>query len=187
MKKERPGDYPFTRGIYKNMYCEKLWTMRQYAGFQSASESNKRYKYLIKNGVSGLSVAFDLPTQIGYDSDHDMADGEVGKVGVPISKLSDMRALFEDISLNKISVSMTINSTAAIIIGMYTAIAEKEGISMKKLKGTIQNDILKEYIARGTYIYPPKQSLRIVTDIFEFCENNIPNWNIISISGYHIR
>ena len=187
MKKERPGDYPFTRGIYKNMYCEKLWTMRQYAGFQSASESNKRYKYLIKNGVSGLSVAFDLPTQIGYDSDHDMADGEVGKVGVPISKLSDMITLFEDISLNNISVSMTINSTAAIIIGMYTAIAEKEGIPMEKLNGTIQNDILKEYIARGTYIYPPKQSIRIITDIFEFCENNIPNWNIISISGYHIR
>jgi len=187
MKKEKPGKYPFTRGIYKNMYRERLWTMRQYAGFQSALESNKRYKYLIENGVSGLSVAFDLPTQIGYDSDHYMAEGEVGKVGVPISKLSDMEALFNNIKLDKISVSMTINSTAAIIIGMYIALAEKQNIPLDKLKGTIQNDILKEYIARGTYIYPPKESIRLVTDIFEFCNQKIPNWNIISISGYHIR
>ena len=187
MKKEKPGNYPFTRGIYKNMYNDRLWTMRQYAGFQSARESNKRYNYLIENGVNGLSVAFDLPTQIGYDSDHYMAEGEVGKVGVPVSNLSDMEALFDNIQLDKISVSMTINSTAAIIIAMYIALAEKQNIPLKMLKGTIQNDILKEYIARGTYIYPPKESMRIVTDIFEFCTNQIPKWNIISISGYHIR
>ncbi len=187
MKKEKPGEYPFTRGIYKKMYREQLWTMRQYAGFQSVLESNKRYHYLIENGVNGLSVAFDLPTQIGYDSDHFMAKGEVGKVGVPISKLSDMEALFNNIQLDKISVSMTINSTAAIIIGMYIALAEKQNLPLNKLKGTIQNDILKEYIARGTYIYPPKESIRLVTDIFEFCNQKIPNWNIISISGYHIR
>ena len=187
MKKEKPGNYPFTRGIYKNMYNDRLWTMRQYAGFQSARESNKRYNYLIENGVNGLSVAFDLPTQIGYDSDHYMAEGEVGKVGVPVSNLSDMETLFDNIQLDKISVSMTINSTAAIIIAMYIALAEKQNIPLKMLKGTIQNDILKEYIARGTYIYPPKESMRIVTDIFEFCTNQIPKWNIISISGYHIR
>ena len=187
MKKEKPGSYPFTRGIYKNMYNDRLWTMRQYAGFQSAKESNKRYNYLIENGVNGLSVAFDLPTQIGYDSDHYMAEGEVGKVGVPVSNLSDMETLFDNIQLDKISVSMTINSTAAIIIAMYIALAEKQNIPLKMLKGTIQNDILKEYIARGTYIYPPKESMRIVTDIFEFCTNQIPKWNIISISGYHIR
>ena len=155
MKKEKPGNYPFTRGIYKNMYNDRLWTMRQYAGFQSARESNKRYNYLIENGVNGLSVAFDLPTQIGYDSDHYMAEGEVGKVGVPVSNLSDKEALFDNIQLDKISVSMTINSTAAIIIAMYVTLAEKQNIPLKMLKGTIQNDILKEYIARGTYIYPP--------------------------------
>lgn len=187
MKKEKPGKYPFSRGIYRNMYNERLWTMRQYAGFQSTLESNKRYNYLIENGVNGLSVAFDLPTQIGYDSDHYMAEGEVGKVGVPVSKLSDMESLFKNIGLDKISVSMTINSTAAIIIAMYIAIAEKQKIPFNKLRGTIQNDILKEYIARGTYIYPPNESLRLVTDIFEFCTQKIPNWNIISISGYHIR
>ena len=187
MKKEKPGKYPFSRGIYRNMYNERLWTMRQYAGFQSALESNKRYNYLIENGVNGLSVAFDLPTQIGYDSDHYMAEGEVGKAGVPVSKLSDMESLFKNIQLDKISVSMTINSTAAILIAMYIAIAEKQKIPFNKLRGTIQNDILKEYIARGTYIYPPNESIRLVTDIFEFCTQKIPNWNIISISGYHIR
>ena len=187
MKKEEPGKYPFSRGIYRNMYNERLWTMRQYAGFQSTLASNKRYNYLIENGVNGLSVAFDLPTQIGYDSDHYMAEGEVGKVGVPVSKLSDMESLFKNIGLDKISVSMTINSTAAIIIAMYITIAEKQKIPFNKLRGTIQNDILKEYIARGTYIYPPNESIRLVTDIFEFCTQKIPNWNIISISGYHIR
>tara|TARA_A100001011_G_C14304719_1_gene842521 strand:- start:767 stop:2260 length:1494 start_codon:yes stop_codon:yes gene_type:complete len=187
MKKEEPGKYPFSRGIYRNMYNERLWTMRQYAGFQSTLASNKRYNYLIENGVNGLSVAFDLPTQIGYDSDHYMAEGEVGKVGVPVSKLSDMESLFKNIQLDKISVSMTINSTAAILIAMYIAIAEKQKIPFNKLRGTIQNDILKEYIARGTYIYPPNESIRLVTDIFEFCTQKIPNWNIISISGYHIR
>ena len=187
MKKEEPGKYPFSRGIYRNMYNERLWTMRQYAGFQSTLASNKRYNYLIENGVNGLSVAFDLPTQIGYDSDHYMAEGEVGKVGVPVSKLSDMESLFKNIGLDKISVSMTINSTAAILIAMYIAIAEKQKIPFNKLRGTIQNDILKEYIARGTYIYPPNESIRLVTDIFEFCTQKIPNWNIISISGYHIR
>ena len=187
MKKEEPGKYPFSRGIYRNMYNERLWTMRQYAGFQSTLASNKRYNYLIENGVNGLSVAFDLPTQIGYDSDHYMAEGEVGKAGVPVSKLSDMESLFKNIQLDKISVSMTINSTAAILIAMYIAIAEKQKIPFNKLRGTIQNDILKEYIARGTYIYPPNESIRLVTDIFEFCTQKIPNWNIISISGYHIR
>ena len=187
MKKEEPGKYPFSRGIYRNMYNERLWTMRQYAGFQSTLASNKRYNYLIENGVNGLSVAFDLPTQIGYDSDHYMAEGEVGKAGVPVSKLSDMESLFKNIGLDKISVSMTINSTAAIIIAMYITIAEKQKIPFNKLRGTIQNDILKEYIARGTYIYPPNESIRLVTDIFEFCTQKIPNWNIISISGYHIR
>ena len=184
---KKPGKYPFTRGIYKEMYKDRLWTMRQYAGFTSAEESNKRYRYLIDQGVAGLSVAFDLPTQIGYDSDHTMSEGEVGKVGVPIVSKNDMEALFKDINLKKVSTSMTINSTAAILLAFYVVLAEKKGISLDKLNGTIQNDILKEFLVRGTYIYPPKQSMRLITDIFSFCENHMPKWNPISISGYHIR
>ena len=184
---KKPGKYPFTRGIYKEMYKDRLWTMRQYAGFTSAEESNKRYRYLINQGVAGLSVAFDLPTQIGYDSDHTMSEGEVGKVGVPIVSKNDMETLFKDINLKKVSTSMTINSTAAILLAFYIVLAEKKGISLDKLNGTIQNDILKEFLVRGTYIYPPKQSMRLITDIFSFCENHMPKWNPISISGYHIR
>ena len=184
---EKAGKFPFTRGIYPKMYQNKLWTMRQYAGFTSAEKSNERYHYLIDQGVSGLSIAFDLPTQIGYDSDHSMADGEVGKVGVPISTLLDMEKLLKDIPLDQVSTSMTINSTAAILLAMYIVIAEKKDIPLNKIQGTIQNDILKEYIARGTYIYPVKPSLRLITDIFEFCSEHIPKWNTISISGYHIR
>ena len=184
---EKAGKFPFTRGIYPKMYQNRLWTMRQYAGFTSAEKSNERYHYLLDQGVSGLSVAFDLPTQIGYDSDHSMADGEVGKVGVPISSILDMEKLFKDIPLDKVSTSMTINSTAAILLGMYIVIAEKNEISLNKIQGTIQNDILKEYIARGTYIYPVKPSLRLITDVFEFCAEHVPKWNTISISGYHIR
>ena len=187
MTSEKPGRFPFTRGIHKDMYRQRLWTMRQYSGFTSAEESNKRYKYLLENGVTGLSVAFDLPTQIGYDSDHPMSKGEVGKVGVPISTLENMESLLDGIPLDKVSTSMTINSTAAILLAFYIAVAEKQELSLKQLKGTIQNDILKEYIARGTYIYPPGSSLRIITDIFEFCDSHIPQWNTISISGYHIR
>ena len=187
MKKEEPGKFPYTRGLYKNMYNSRLWTMRQYAGFTSAEESNKRFRYLLKNGVMGLSVAFDLPTQIGYDSDHAMAEGEVGKVGVPISTLSNIKTLFKGIPLDKVSTSMTINSTAGILLAFYIAHAESEGIALTKLKGTIQNDVLKEFAARGTYIYPPKPSIKLVTDILEFCDRNLPNWNPISISGYHIR
>ena len=187
MKKEEPGKFPYTRGLFKDMYNSKLWTMRQYAGFTSAKESNKRFKYLLENGVMGLSVAFDLPTQIGYDSDHTMAEGEVGKVGVPISTLNNMETLFKGISLDKVSTSMTINSTASILLAFYIVHAENKGIPFAKLKGTIQNDVLKEFAARGTYIYPPKPSIRLVTDILEFCDRNLPNWNPISISGYHIR
>ena len=187
MSREEPGQFPFTRGIYPEMYKQRLWTMRQYAGFTTAEESNKRYRYLLDHGVSGLSVAFDLPTQIGYDSDHEMALDEVGKVGVPISTPDDMVRLFKDIPLESVSTSMTINATAAILLALYIITAEKQGVSADKLNGTIQNDILKEYIARGTYIYPPGPSLRIVTDIFDFCSNHVPNWNTISISGYHIR
>ncbi len=187
MSREEPGQFPFTRGIYPEMYKQRLWTMRQYAGFTTAEESNKRYRYLLEHGVSGLSVAFDLPTQIGYDSDHEMALDEVGKVGVPISTPDDMIRLFKDIPLESVSTSMTINATAAILLALYIVTAEKQGVSADKLNGTIQNDILKEYIARGTYIYPPGPSLRIVTDIFDFCSNHVPNWNTISISGYHIR
>ncbi len=187
MKKESPGIFPFTRGLYKDMYINRTWTMRQYAGFTSAEESNKRFLKLLKSGVNGLSVAFDLPTQIGYDSDHEMAKGEVGKVGVPISIIDDMEKLFKNIPLDKVSTSMTINATAPILLALYIVTAERQGVSLKKLNGTIQNDILKEYSARGTYIYPPKQSIRLVTDILEFCDINIPNWNTISISGYHIR
>lgn len=169
------------------MYKDRLWSMRQYAGFTTAAESNKRYRYLLEQGVSGLSVAFDLPTQIGYDSDHEMALGEVGKVGVPISTIDDMASLFEAIPLESVSTSMTINATAAILLALYIVTAEKQGVPVEKLQGTLQNDILKEYIARGTYIYPPEPSLRIVTDIFEFCSTHVPKWNTISISGYHIR
>jgi len=182
-----PGEYPFTRGPYPNMYRGKLWTMRQYAGFATAEESNKRYRFLLSQGQTGLSVAFDLPTQIGLDSDHPQAYGEVGKVGVAIDSLRDMEALFSDIPLDKVSVSMTINATAAIILAMYLAMAETRGIAWEKLRGTIQNDILKEYIARGTYIYPPKPSLKIITDTLSFCRTNVPQWNTMSISGYHIR
>ena len=187
MKKERAGDFPYTRGLYPDMYSSKLWTMRQYAGFTSARKTNKRFKYLLENGVMGLSVAFDLPTQIGYDSDHAMAEGEVGRVGVPVSTLDNMMLLFDEIPLDKISTSMTINSTAAILLAFYVTIAENKGIPLSKLKGTIQNDILKEFAARGTYIYPPKASMRLAINIIEFCTNYIPGWNPISISGYHIR
>ncbi len=182
-----PGNYPFTRGVQPTMYRGRFWTMRQYAGFGTAEESNNRYKYLLKNGQTGLSVAFDLPTQIGYDSDHPMSDGEVGKVGVAIDSLKDMEILFDGIPLGDVSTSMTINSTASVLLAMYIAVAEKQGFSADKLTGTIQNDILKEYIARGTYRFPPKPSMRIINDIFEFCSQNVPKWNTISISGYHIR
>jgi len=182
-----PGEYPYTRGIRKTMYRERLWTMRQYAGFGSAEDTNRRFKYLIKQGQTGLSVAFDLPTQIGYDSDHPMAAGEVGKVGVSIDTIDDMRRLFSGISLDKVSTSMTINATAAIILAMYISVAEEQSINPDNLAGTIQNDILKEYIARGCYIFPPSQSLRLTTDIFRFASENLPKFNTISISGYHIR
>jgi methylmalonyl-CoA mutase N-terminal domain/subunit len=182
-----PGKYPFTRGIQPTMYRGKLWTMRQYAGFATAKESNERYRYLLSQGTSGLSVAFDLPTQIGYDSDHSLAHGEVGKVGVAIDTLADMEILFDQIPLDKISTSMTINATAAILLAMYIAVAEKQGVSKNKISGTVQNDILKEYIARGTYIYPPKASMRLITNIFEYCAKEVRHWNTISISGYHIR
>ena len=187
MKKEFPGQFPYTRGIYKNMYKDRKWTMRQYAGFTSAEESNHRFHNLLKQGVKGLSVAFDLPTQIGYDSDHIMADGEVGKVGVPISILNNMTKLFEGIPLDKVSTSMTINSTAPMILAYFISAAEKQGVAPNKLNGTIQNDILKEYSARGTYIYPPEASIRLTTDVMEFCENHLPKMNSLSVSGYHIR
>jgi methylmalonyl-CoA mutase N-terminal domain/subunit len=182
-----PGEYPFTRGIQPTMYRGKLWTMRQYAGFASAEESNRRYRYLLAHGVSGLSVAFDLPTQMGYDSDHPLAAGEVGRVGVAIDSIEDMATLFDGISLEQASTSMTINATAVILLALYIAVAKKQGADLRRLAGTVQNDILKEYVARGTYIYPPRASLRIVTDIFAFCERELPKWNTISISGYHIR
>ncbi|TCD04656.1 methylmalonyl-CoA mutase [Pedobacter frigidisoli] len=184
---ETAGEFPFTRGIQKDMYRGRLWTMRQYAGFSTAEESNKRYHYLLAQGTTGLSVAFDLPTQIGYDSDHEMADGEVGKVGVAIDSLKDIEILFNGIELKNITTSMTINATAAILLAMYIALAKKQGADLQQISGTIQNDILKEYAARGTYIYPPKQSMRLITDIFEFCSKEVPKWNTISISGYHIR
>lgn len=182
-----PGQYPYTRGVQPTMYRGQFWTMRQYAGFGTAAESNERYKYLLAQGTSGLSVAFDLPTQMGYDSDAAMAAGEVGKVGVAIDSLADMEVLFDSIPLDKVSTSMTCNATAAILLCMYIAVAEKNGVSADKVSGTIQNDILKEYMARGTYIFPPKESMRIITDIFAFCKDNVPKWNTISISGYHIR
>ena len=187
MKKESPGKFPYKRGIYREMYKERTWTMRQYAGFTSSEESNQRFLKLLENGVMGLSIAFDLPTQIGYDSDHPMANGEVGKVGVPISILDDMERLFKDIPLGDVSTSMTINATAPILLAFYIVAAEKKGVKLEKLKGTVQNDILKEYSARGTYIFPPKASMKLVTDLMSFCYDNVPNWNTISISGYHIR
>src|SRR6266404_5354108 len=182
-----PGEFPFTRGIYPTMYRSRLWTMRQYAGFGTASDSNKRYRYLLGKGQKGLSVAFDLPTQIGMDSDHPLAAGEVGKVGVAIDSIADMETLFDGIPLEGVSTSMTINATAAILLCLYVAVAKKQGASLAKLAGTIQNDILKEYIARGTYIYPVRPAMRIVTDIFAWCKDALPRWNTISISGYHIR
>jgi len=182
-----PGEYPFTRGVQPTMYRGRLWTMRQYAGFGTAEESNRRYKYLLEQGQTGLSIAFDLPTQMGYDSDDPMARGEVGRVGVAIASFKDLETLFNGIPLDKVSTSMTINSTAAILLAFYLALAEKQGVPWDKLNGTIQNDILKEYVARGTYIYPPRPSMRIVTDIFGYCKDKVPNWNTISISGYHMR
>jgi len=182
-----PGEFPFTRGVQPTMYRGRLWTMRQYAGFGTAEEPNKRYKYLLEQGQTGLSVAFDLPTQIGYDSDHPLSEGEVGKVGVAIDSLEDMEVLFDGIPLDRVSTSMTINAPASVLLAMYIAMAEKQGVSAEKLNGTIQNDILKEYIARGTYIFPPEPSMRLITNTFEYCSKNVPNWNTISISGYHIR
>jgi methylmalonyl-CoA mutase N-terminal domain/subunit len=182
-----PGEYPFTRGVQPTMYRGRFWTMRQYAGFATAEDTNRRYRFLLEQGQTGLSVAFDLPTQIGYDSDHPMAQGEVGKVGVAIDSLKDMEILFDQIPLDKVSTSMTINAPAAVLLAMYMAVAERQGVSSKDLRGTIQNDILKEYSARGTYIFPPKPSMRIITDIFSFCSREVPQWNTISISGYHIR
>jgi methylmalonyl-CoA mutase N-terminal domain/subunit len=182
-----PGEFPFTRGVYPTMYRGRLWTTRQYAGFGSAAESNARYRYLLSQGQNGLSVAFDLPTQIGLDSDHPLALGEVGKVGVAIDSLADMQTLFDGIPLERVSTSMTINSTAAILLALYVAVAKQQGANLQLLAGTVQNDILKEYIARGTYIYPPRPAMRIVTDIFAWSRHELPNWNAISISGYHIR
>jgi methylmalonyl-CoA mutase N-terminal domain/subunit len=182
-----PGEFPFTRGIQPTMYRGRLWTMRQYAGYGTAVESNRRYRYLLDQGVTGLSVAFDLPTQIGYDSDHPLAAGEVGRVGVAIDTIDDMALLFDGIPLARVSTSMTINATAIILLALYVAVARRQGVPLAQLSGTVQNDILKEYVARGTYIYPPRASLRIVTDIFKYCDRELPNWNTISISGYHIR
>ena len=182
-----PGEFPFTRGVQPTMYRSRLWTMRQYAGFSTAEESNKRYHYLLSQGTTGLSVAFDLPTQMGYDADHPLSEGEVGKVGVSISSLEDMETLFHGLPLDRISTSMTINATASILLALYIAVAKKQGVAMRQLSGTTQNDILKEYIARGTYIYPPQHSMRIITDMFRFCSEQLPHWNAISISGYHIR
>ena len=182
-----PGDYPFTRGVQPTMYRSRLWTMRQYAGFSTAEDSNKRYRYLLQQGQTGLSVAFDLPTQIGYDADDPIAHGEVGKVGVSISSVHDMELLFKDIPLDRVSTSMTINAPAGVLLAMYIAVAKKQGADVNKLRGTIQNDILKEYVARGTYIFPPAPSMRLITDIFQYCEREVPSWNTISISGYHIR
>jgi methylmalonyl-CoA mutase, N-terminal domain len=182
-----PGEYPYTRGVKPSMYRSRLWTMRQYAGYASAEESNKRYRYLLEQGQTGLSVAFDLPTQMGYDADENIAQGEVGKVGVSISSIEDMETLFAQIPLGEVSTSMTINAPAAILLAMYITVAKRQGVEISKLRGTLQNDILKEYIARGTYIFPPKPSMRLVTDVFRYCQKNIPRWNTISISGYHIR
>ncbi|MER3451121.1 MAG: methylmalonyl-CoA mutase, partial [Thermus sp.] len=183
----RPGEYPFTRGIYPRMYLDRLWTMRQYAGFSTAEESNARYRYLLSQGQTGLSVAFDLPTQLGLDPDHPMSLGEVGRVGVSIATLEDMEKLFDGIPLDKVSTSMTINAPAMMLLALYLLVAEEQDVSWDRVSGTVQNDILKEYFARGTYIYPPGPSMRLVTDIFEFCARHVPRWNTISISGYHIR
>ncbi|MHB1120405.1 MAG: methylmalonyl-CoA mutase family protein, partial [Bellilinea sp.] len=182
-----PGEYPFTRGVQPTMYRGRLWTMRQYAGYASAEESNQRYRYLLQQGQTGLSVAFDLATQIGYDADDPMSMGEVGKVGVSISSLRDMELLFDEIPLDKVSTSMTINAPASILLAMYIAVARRQGVDEKWLRGTIQNDVLKEYVARGTYIFPPVPSMRLITDVFKYCEESVPRWNTISISGYHIR
>src|SRR6202165_1566057 len=182
-----PGEYPYTRGVHPAMYRSRPWTMRQYAGFASAEESNKRYHFLLAQGTTGLSVAFDLPTQMGYDADHPLSEGEVGKVGVSISSLEDMETLLNGLPLERISTSMTINATASILLALYIAVAKKQGVEIRKLSGTVQNDVLKEYIARGTYIYPPEYSMRIITDMFRYCADNLPRWNTISISGYHIR
>src|SRR5262245_23413250 len=184
---ELPGEYPYTRGIYRDMYRTRLWTMRQYAGFGTAEESNQRYRYLLSQGTTGLSVAFDLPTQMGMDPDHPLAAGEVGKVGVSIASIEDMRRLFAEIPLDQISTSMTINSTAAILLSLYVLVAKEQGANITKVNGTVQNDILKEYIAPGTYIYPPRPAMRIITDLFAWAGKEIPEWNTISISGYHIR
>ncbi|HSM71599.1 MAG TPA: methylmalonyl-CoA mutase family protein, partial [Anaerolineales bacterium] len=182
-----PGEYPFTRGVQPTMYRSRFWTMRQYAGFSTAEDSNKRYRYLLGQGQTGLSVAFDLPTQIGYDADDPIAAGEVGKVGVSISSIKDMEQLFDHIPLEKVSTSMTINAPAGVLLAMYIAVAKRQGADISKIRGTIQNDILKEYVARGTYIFPPEPSMRLITDIFQYCAKDVPNWNTISISGYHIR
>jgi methylmalonyl-CoA mutase, N-terminal domain len=182
-----PGEFPFTRGIHPDMYRSRLWTMRQYAGFGTAEESNKRYHFLLSHGTTGLSVAFDLPTQMGYDADHPLSEGEVGKVGVSISSLEDMETLLNGLPLERISTSMTINATASILLSLYIAVAKKQGVDVRRLSGTVQNDVLKEYIARGTYIYPPEHSMRIITDMFSYCAENLPRWNPISISGYHVR
>ena len=184
---ERPGQFPFTRGIYPTMYRGRLWTMRQYAGFGTAQETNQRYQYLLSKGTTGLSVAFDLPTQMGYDSDHPIARGEVGRVGVAIDTIEDMRTLFDGIALDGVSTSMTINSTAAILLALYLSVGDEQGVARNALAGTVQNDVLKEYIARGTYIYPVDPSLRLATDLMAFCTREVPRWNSISISGYHIR
>jgi methylmalonyl-CoA mutase N-terminal domain/subunit len=183
----RPGAFPFTRGIHDTMYRGRAWTMRQYAGFGTAEETNRRYRYLLEQGQTGLSVAFDLPTQMGYDSDHPMAQGEVGRVGVAIDSLEDMRVLFSGIDLGAVSTSMTINSTAAILLALYIAVGDEQGVTRSTLEGTVQNDILKEYVARGTYIYPVEPSLRLIADLIAFCAREVPRWNTISISGYHIR
>ncbi len=182
-----PGQYPFTRGVHPTMYRERVWTMRQYSGFGTAEETNRRFKYLLKQGQTGLSIAFDLPTQIGYDSDHELAQGEVGRVGVAVDTLADMEAVLKDLPLDKLSTSMTINSTASVLLAMYIVAAEKQGVPSEKLQGTIQNDILKEYTVRGTYIYPVKPSLRLITDIFAYCSKHVPRWNTINISSYHMR
>ena len=182
-----PGTFPYTRGVQPTMYRGRFWTMRQYAGFGTAEESNRRYRYLLDQGQTGLSVAFDLPTQVGYDSDHSLAAGEVGKVGVAVDSLRDMETLFEDIPLDKVSTSMTINAPAAILLAMYVAVAENQGVDTSQLRGTIQNDILKEYVARGTFIFPPGPSMRLIRDTFAYCATELPHWNVISVSGYHIR
>src|SRR5579864_2037932 len=182
-----PGEFPFTRGIHPDMYRSRFWTMRQYAGFGTAEESNRRYHFLLSQGTTGLSVAFDLPTQMGYDADHPLSEGEVGKVGVSISSLEDMETLLQGLPLDRISTSMTINATASILLALYIAVAKKQGVELRQLSGTVQNDVLKEYIARGTYIYPPEYSMRIITDVFRYCAENLPRWNTISISGYHVR